>query len=118
MTQLTNHILLAAAQIPQLSYLGSFAEDMEKKIDEHSPGFDFFVAQMREVYMAGSQGTVGDIPGISPSYSGRWMYDKTISVVYADSVSPELDFSLVTLVRCITMGYSFQLKEIESKLHA
>ncbi|KAH9133197.1 hypothetical protein AeRB84_020671 [Aphanomyces euteiches] len=113
MTQLTNHILLAAAQIPQLSYLGSFAEDMEKKIDEHSPGFDFFVAQMREVYMAGSQGTVGDIPGISSSSSGRWMYDKTISVVYADSVSPELDFSLITLLKSDLYSFNSIWSELE-----
>ncbi|ETW03892.1 hypothetical protein H310_04317 [Aphanomyces invadans] len=78
-----------------------------------TPEFDYFVAQLREVYMAENHPPLRSaFPSSKSPFDGRWMYYTTTSVVYAATTSPELDFSLATFLRCVTMGYSFQLRVV------
>ncbi|RHY22677.1 hypothetical protein DYB32_009431 [Aphanomyces invadans] len=79
-----------------------------------TPEFDYFVAQLREA--ENHPPLRSAFPSSKSPFDGRWMYYTTTSVVYAASTSPELDFSLATFLRCVTMGYSFQLRVMRSDL--
>ncbi|KAF0720595.1 Aste57867_188 [Aphanomyces stellatus] len=107
-SQLTAHVLHAAFQFEALQSVRTYVDAWDKLADVSTPGFDYFVAQLREVFMAEDMSTTPSAISMI-GHSGRWMYDKTISVVYNHSMSPSLDLSLATLLRCITMGYSVQM---------
>ncbi|KAH9068566.1 hypothetical protein Ae201684P_004269 [Aphanomyces euteiches] len=104
MGQLVSHLIVAATQISELKPVQGFLQHLDDSTDEHSLGFNYFVAQLREVFMAEETKPIAPL-----SLSERWMYDKTISTMYEESVPPSLDFSLATMFRCLTMAYSFQM---------
>ncbi|KAF0685123.1 Aste57867_22948 [Aphanomyces stellatus] len=111
--QLVAHILEMAALYQALNPLLGYVSMWEKSTEDSTPGFQYFVAQLREVFMAGE--TLPSSPGEYNPLNGRWLYEKTTSVVYSEKISPAHDLSLLTLLRCITMGYSFQLMQAKEK---
>ncbi|ETW03880.1 hypothetical protein, variant [Aphanomyces invadans] len=116
MAQLTQTILQTATHVRELHSLERHIKGLNDAAasDQNSPGFDYFVAQLREVYMAGNAASIPcAVVAASSKFDGRWMYHTTVTVVYGAATSPELDFSLATFLRCLTMGYSFQVRLVD-----
>ncbi|CAK4822338.1 unnamed protein product, partial [Aphanomyces euteiches] len=51
MGQLVSHLIVAATQISELKPVQGFLQHLDDSTDEHSLGFNYFVAQLREVFM-------------------------------------------------------------------
>ncbi|KAF0685124.1 Aste57867_22949 [Aphanomyces stellatus] len=100
--QLTMHVMDTPALARVREYVDAAAAA------DTSLGLDYFVAQLREVFMASTQPPhEAGLETASP-LTGHWIYDKTISFLYGDS-TPELDMSVTTLLRSLLMGYAFIL---------
>ncbi|KAF0720594.1 Aste57867_187 [Aphanomyces stellatus] len=107
--QLVANILKNAAHFKVLNSTLTEATASAAWTRNATPGFEYFVAQLREIFMAHTKRQNNPIPVQSSQINGRWMYEKTTSVVYSEKISSAQDLSFPTLVRCLTMGYSFQL---------
>ncbi|ETV65768.1 hypothetical protein, variant 3 [Aphanomyces astaci] len=111
---LVAHIQDAAAVVPLLHPLLSSTS----LLTEYDDGFDYFVAQLREVYMAQQDAHRHVVSGYFPDsdmvpgsgFNGQFLFDRTLSVVYEENSPPDEDISLPTLLRCLTIGYAFTLR--------
>ncbi|EQC37709.1 hypothetical protein SDRG_04736 [Saprolegnia diclina VS20] len=115
------HIAHAASSVPELHSTRVYLDGLDAPETANTAGFDYYVAQLREVYMA--DGSLRAQMASPATYSAHWVLDKVVGHRYMDS-NPELDPSVVSLLRGITMGYSFQLRvtdaalQVRSDLHA
>ncbi|RHY29068.1 hypothetical protein DYB32_005470 [Aphanomyces invadans] len=119
-SQLVNHVQDAMTHIPELHALHRSVQNQQTHPldDSHTTNnaFDYFVAQLREVFMAQEAGPMPDVAGAATSiYNGQFLFDKTVSLVYANS-TPDMDISVPTLLRWITMGYAFTLHHTSTSL--
>ncbi|KAF0685122.1 Aste57867_22947 [Aphanomyces stellatus] len=116
-TKLAAHILEVASQFHELNALHAYMTNWETCSEDATPGFQYFVAQLREVFM--NQAEVmsrSHAHAHGCLFNGRWMYENTASVIYSETIPPAFDLSLITLLRCITMGYSFLLVQTKDIL--
>ncbi|RHZ00952.1 hypothetical protein DYB37_006463 [Aphanomyces astaci] len=112
--ELVAHIQDAAAVVPHLHPLLSSTS----LLTEYDDGFDYFVAQLREVYMAQEDAHRHVVSGYFPDsdmvpgsvFNGQFLFDRTLSVLYEENSPPDEDISLPTLLRCLTIGYAFTLR--------
>ncbi|OQR83219.1 hypothetical protein ACHHYP_14947 [Achlya hypogyna] len=108
-----SHIAHAAATAPEFLATRGYMEALDAPEATNSAGFDYYVAQLREVYMADA--SLRAQMAAPVQYQARWVLDKVLGHSYGDS-SPDLDPSLATLLRCVLMGYCFELRVTETAL--
>ncbi|OQR90170.1 hypothetical protein THRCLA_09417 [Thraustotheca clavata] len=107
---LTSRITLAASNTPELQSFQAYLESLDQLDMANSSGFDYYVAQLRE-----AEGSLRTQMSVIYNYQSRWMFEKMRGHRFNESC-PESDPSILTLLRCITMGYCFEMRLTDTAL--
>ncbi|KAF0720603.1 Aste57867_196 [Aphanomyces stellatus] len=102
------------AQLPRLPHptlQNVLAQWKELPDTAATPGFDYFVAQVREVFMATKISPQPPIVPVMSPYNGRWIYDSTMSSANGSNIS------IATYLRGMFWGFCFELKLTDAALH-
>ncbi|KDO25653.1 hypothetical protein SPRG_08952 [Saprolegnia parasitica CBS 223.65] len=101
LTQLVARIVQVSSQIDELRPVQTKLAQLHKMDAQASPGFDYFVAQLREVFLA----TAPTPPRPATSvFTRHWTYRQTVAHTYAPDVD---DPALLSLVRAALIGFAF-----------
>ncbi|OQR81669.1 hypothetical protein THRCLA_11521, partial [Thraustotheca clavata] len=100
-------IVQLSSKVPDLQPLQTKLHLLNTMDAQASIGFDYFVAQLREVYLADQHPIAFAITAPSP-FCGRWLYHEVKSNSY-NSESKTADPSLGSVIRMFLLGYAFDM---------
>ncbi|EQC37708.1 hypothetical protein, variant [Saprolegnia diclina VS20] len=110
LTQLVARIVQLSSQVDELRPVQTKLTQLHKMDAQASPGFDYFVAQLREVFLATAPTPRRPATSV---FTRHWTYRQTIAHTYAPGVD---DPALLSLVRAALIGFAFDARLDETTL--